>query len=115
MNKINPKYSFGIFVGMKRKTGEVIVMTPAGEDYTRTVKRLPFERRWSDDTLKWVQWAPWHRYKDDPDMDGVVPEGVPVDEGLGEGEGRSAEPNVPGVVIKTRDKIPRDFPITKDF
>ena len=31
LNKINPKYNFGIFVGMRRRSGEVIVMTPEGK------------------------------------------------------------------------------------
>ena len=33
-----------------------------------------------DDCLTWVRWAPWHKYKDDPEADGDVPEGVPDEE-----------------------------------
>ena len=32
--------------------------------------------------LNWIRWAPWHRYKDDPEMDGAVPEGVDVEDNV---------------------------------
>ena len=56
--------------------------------------------------INWVQWAPWHRYKDAGDMDGDIPEGVEAPEVKEEG-GR------PKLVVESRDPVPRDFYISK--
>ena len=58
----------------------VIVATPEGVTTARTVRRIPEEKRWGEESLKWVKWAPWYRYKDAKDADGEVPEGVPEEE-----------------------------------
>ena len=57
-----------------------MVATPDGIRYCRSVKRLPIERRCSEDSLNWVQWCPWRRCKDAPDGEADVPEGVPEEE-----------------------------------
>ena len=30
--------------------------------------------------MRWIKWAPWHKYRGAEDADGEVPEGVPVEE-----------------------------------
>ena len=76
----------------------------------RSVRRIPFEKRWTRDTLEWVKWAPWHRYKDAGDRDGEVPEGVPLEEQEGEVGGNRGDKVV---FIETRERPPKDFFITK--
>ena len=77
----------------------------------RSVRRIPVERRWSEDCVSWVKWAPWNKYKDAGDADGDVPEGVPVEERKTEGEGVGDRV----VVIDTREKAPICFYITKEI
>ena len=46
MQKINARWEYGIFVGIKRTSGEVWVATPEGIMKARSVKRIPKEQRW---------------------------------------------------------------------
>ena len=59
-----------------------------------------------------MRWAPWHRYKDAEDVDGDIPEGVPVEE---RNAGDSAAPSgdKPPIIIETKNVPPRDFYISK--
>ena len=75
----------------------------------RSVRRIPFEHRWSEDCLKWVQWVPWNRYKDAQDADGDLPEGVPAVEPRSEGIGGDRL-----VIVNTKETVPRDFQIRKE-
>ena len=65
--------------------------------------------RWTEDTAKWVRNVPWHRYKDQHDADGDIPEEKVVE---------SREPELeklePKMVIKTRQPPPRAFQIRKE-
>ena len=45
----------------------------------RAVRRIPVEKRWSDDSLTWVKHILWNRYKGDPNEVGEVPEAEVVD------------------------------------
>ena len=66
-----------------------MIAAEGGIIFARSVRRVPFEKRWGEDNVNWVHWAPWHKYKDDEGADGDVPEGVPVEErtqGTGEKE-----------------------------
>ena len=80
MEKIKPRWRFGIFIGVKRKSNEVMISTSEGIKNARSIRRRPFEKRWTRDSLDWVKWAPWHRYRDAEDEDGEVPEDVPAEE-----------------------------------
>ena len=42
----------------------------------RSVKRIPFETRWSEDNIKWVNRAPRNKYTGDEFADGDVPDEV---------------------------------------
>ena len=70
-----------------------MVVTKEGLQDVRSVKRLPEEKIWGEDNLNWVKWAPWRRYKNAVDADGDLPEGVPVEEQKGSGEGRGGVMN----------------------
>ena len=45
MEKINPRWEYGIFVGIRRRSGEVMVSRPEGITMARSVKRIPLEQR----------------------------------------------------------------------
>ena len=113
MEKINARWEYGIFVGVKRASGEVWVATPDGIRKARSVKRIPKEQRWGPDCVKWVKHAPWNRYPGAADADGEIPEDKLVEAASG-----SAGPLLGGaagrVVINVRQPRPRDFHIRKE-
>jgi hypothetical protein len=51
MEKINARWEHGIFVGVKRKSNELQVATVEGILNVRSVRRIPVERRWSEDCV----------------------------------------------------------------
>ena len=107
---INSRWEYGIFVGVRRKSGEVWIAIKDRILGARSIKRIPKEERWSKDNLEWVTRVPWNRYRDAGDADGALPEGVPV-------EARSSEPAGdlgPRVVVQTRHPAPREFQIRKE-
>ena len=58
MEKINARWEHDIFVGVRPISREVWVATTEGILKTRSVRRVPVEERWSEDTVKWVRCAP---------------------------------------------------------
>ena len=79
----------------------------------RNVHRVPLERRWSEDSISWVRWAPWHTYKDDVIVDGDLPEEIPEDERTS-APVTSSPSNVPQTVyVETRSRVPKEFTITR--
>jgi hypothetical protein len=76
MEKINPRWEYGIFVGVRRRSGEIWVSTKEKVFAVRSVTRIPIESRWSRDNVDWVTRVPWNRYKDAEDADGELPEAV---------------------------------------
>ena len=85
-----------------------MIATPGEVGYARSIKRLPVERRWGEDSVNWVTWAPWNRYKDHEERDGDLPEGVQVEE-----KRENTEKGPTKVYIDVRSTPPRDFKITK--
>ena len=61
MDKINSRWEFGIFVGVRPKSGELWVATPGGVHKTRSVRRIAKQDRWTMDSLSWVRNVPWNR------------------------------------------------------
>ena len=55
MEKLKARWEHGIFVGMRRKSNEVMVATEEGVQEVRSVRKLPKEQRWGEDTLNWVK------------------------------------------------------------
>ena len=74
MEKFRPRWGFGIFVGIRRRSGEVKVVTKDGLVVVRSVRRLPVEERWGRDCVDRVRFVPWHRYRGDDRADGEVPD-----------------------------------------
>ena len=59
MAKLRSRWSYGIFVGVRRKSGEMWIATKNGEVVkARAVKRIPSEDRWSEDCANWVKHTP---------------------------------------------------------
>ena len=111
LEKIQPRWEYGIFVGVKRKGGEVWVATKeGGMKAVRSVRRIPVEERWGEDCLDWVKNVPWNR-GDGGETDGEIPE-----EKLEEpGERQEENEGLKGVVfVNTREKEPREFYISKE-
>ena len=74
MEKINSRWEFGIFVGVRKRSGEVWVAVKGKVLSARLVRRIPVEHRWGEDCLSWVDRVPWNRYKEALDADGEMPE-----------------------------------------
>ena len=108
MEKINARWHYGIFAGVKRRSNELQVATVDGIINVRSVRRIPVEKRWGEDCVGWVKWAARYRYKDARDSDGDLPEGIPVEERVeAEGSGDRV------VFIDIKDKARRGFYISK--
>ena len=88
--KLRSRWGHGIFVGVRKKSGELWVATKTGEVRSvRAVKRILEEERWSEDCVRWMRGTLWHKYRDDPEEDGEIPEGKAVEvEEDGENKGR---------------------------
>ncbi len=74
MDKINPRWDYGIFVVVRPRSEELWIATPEGVTRTGSARRIPVRSRWSEDTLKWVQNIPWLLYKGHDGADGDIPE-----------------------------------------
>ena len=76
MEKMNARWGYGLFLGVKTKSGELIVVDGETKEikYVRTVKRVPEEQRWGAGNLEWVTGVPWNRGNGDRNADGDLPE-----------------------------------------
>ena len=55
MEKINTRWEYGIFVGVRRRSGEVWLATKDGVVRARSIRRIPIGERWVDDCITWVR------------------------------------------------------------
>ena len=119
LDKINTKWEYGIFVGIRQKSGEIWVADQNGVHKARSVRRLARQDRWTADSVLWVRNVPWNRYKGQEDADGEVPY-VDVEPEIKEPEAPhsaqlpQSEREVPPVVVKFRQPPPRAFQIRKE-
>eukprot|EP00973_Karenia_brevis_P048619 6749798-Karenia_brevis.AAC.1 len=116
MEKIKSNLEYGIYVGVNRRSNELLIADEEGTRRVRSRRRIPKEEKWSEDNLKGVKWAPWTRYEGDEEADGEMPEGV-KDEERKEKDEKQQE--VGGrkdrvVYVDTRGKIQRNFKISKE-
>ena len=73
LQKLMPQWKHGVFIGIKRSSGEVIISNDAGEvKYIRSVRRVPVEERWDVTSLAWVRHVPWNLGKDDKLAEGTI-------------------------------------------
>ena len=105
--KINSRWEHGIFLGVKQASGELWISVKDKVFAVRSVRRIPEEDRWSEDNVKWVNRAPWYRYKECEFADGDAPEEVEATAQVKDGDG----PRM--IVIETSEKVPREFYIKK--
>ena len=70
LGKLAILWEDGIFLGVKGTTSEMIVGGLSGVFRTRTIQRVPMERRWSLENLKFVNGVPWRKSDADPSGDG---------------------------------------------
>ena len=124
--KLRERWGYGVFVGVKRRSNEIMVCSQEGLKYVRSVRRVVPEKRWGIDNLGWIKWVPWHKYRDDEKADGEVPEGVSDEERKQRGkeeeemrkgkekEGVKQEGAGGKVYVETKEKVPRDFYIRKE-
>ena len=117
MDKLSSKWEFGIFVGIRQKSGEIWVADRNGVHKARSVRRLAKQDRWTTDSVSWVRNAPWNRYKGQEDADGDI---VYVEPEIKEPAAPQPAPlpqsgrEVPPVVVKMKVAPPRAFQIRKE-
>jgi hypothetical protein len=70
LGKLTCMWGDGIFLGVKGKTGEVIVGDRAGVWKTRTVQRKPLAERWNAENAELVTGVPWRVSAEDANADG---------------------------------------------
>ena len=106
--KARERWEYAIFVGIKRRSGEVWLAADGKIFSARSVRRIPVLERWCEDCVKWVTRAPWSRYKDAPAADEDLPEDLVMEARplLGEMRGPT--------IINTKAKAPREFYIKKE-
>ena len=106
MEKLNSRWEEGIFIGVESRSGEYMVCTTERIHFSKYVYRVPESRRWGEDCLNWVKWAPWNRYSGDEFAEGDVPEGVPEEE-------RPTPPSIEERIkyVNTRSRVSAEFPI----
>ena len=111
--KMNPRWDYGVFVGIRPESGEVLVAVKEGIQVVRSVRRLPVEERWGPANKDMVRHVPWNRSGSDPLADGEIPEEVaPKEHGQGDvGGGAVGGPKV--VVVNMREQAPKEFYIRR--
>ena len=55
MAKTEARWEHGIFVGIRRRSNELMIATKDGVVFVRSAKRIPVERRWGEDCVNWVR------------------------------------------------------------
>ena len=115
LEKLNARWDYGVFVGVRAVSGEIWVATKDGLQAVRSVRRLPAEERWGASNKDLVRHVPWNKSGDDPEADGELPEppvGSPAHApGSFCAPSSMDQPRV--VVINTREVAPREFYIKK--
>ena len=111
LEKLNARWEFGVFVGVRPESGELWVATKDGLQTVRSVRRLPQEERWGAANRDYIKHVPWNRSGQDPDADGDMPEEVDPGPVAQEDGGGGAEERV--VLINVRAPVPKEFYIRK--
>ena len=75
LEKLNPRWKYGVFVVVKATSGEVWAVTK-GLQTVRSVRRIPLEERWNETNKDFVKHVPWNESGEDPEADGDLPEAL---------------------------------------
>ena len=112
MSKLTTQWSCGIFICVKRSSGEFIVADQnEGIKYARTVRRVPIESRWVIENLEWVKFTPWNLGAGDALAEGELSR---FDVKAGPGV-RMSEDELSKVLLKETSVPHRTHRFKKDF
>ena len=75
MEKLLLRWGHGLFLGIKRVSGEILIMNQEGVNIVRSARRIPVEDRWDVKALDWVKFVPWNLCEKDNTADGDIPDG----------------------------------------
>ena len=110
MEKLNARWEYGVFVGVKGVSGEIWVATKEGVRAVRSVRRIAAEERWKPENKDWVKHVPWNKEGGDPEADGEIPDDPEEHRPSGGREDEAASSGGQRViVVNTREAAPRDF------
>ena len=59
MNRMNPRYQYGIWLGMRNKSAECFIGNADGVLRAREFRRLEFQDRWDTEAISNVIGVPW--------------------------------------------------------
>ena len=69
--KLETQWQFGVFIGVRRSSGELVVADQLhGVKCARTIRRVPLQSRWVVGYLEWVKFTPWNLGASDPLAEG---------------------------------------------
>ena len=112
LEKLNPRWEYGVFVGVKVISGEIWVATKEGLQAVRSVRRLSVAERWSESNTEFVRHVPWNKSGEDPDADGELPEAPQAPSAAAFAAVGSVDPPRL-IVVNTKETAPREFYIKK--
>ena len=101
LGKLTVTWEDGVYLGIRGRSGELIVADGKGVWKARSIQRKPLDDRWSSNSVDMVQHVPWKNH-DEEEADGETPEVIKLS--------REEEEQEREVV---RDAVPRRVMITK--
>ena len=69
LGKLDPLWDDGVYLGVRGKSGEIIIGNKKGVRKTRTVRRKPIEDRWTSSAPECVVGVPWRVSDKDPKVE----------------------------------------------
>ena len=95
LGKLASLWESGVFVGVRGKTGDLMVPDSQGVYKTRTVQRRPEPERWSQVSAAELAWVRWRLSEDVPECDGENLETGKLSERVVDEERTESEKAVP--------------------
>ena len=59
LNRKNPRYKFGVWLGVRNNSAQCFVETAGGVFRAREVRRIEHQNRWDKETINYVIGHPW--------------------------------------------------------
>ena len=102
--KLSSTWEDGVYLGVRGRSGEIIVADGKGVWKTRSVQRKPIGDRWDARSADLVKDVPWRCSEEDPNDDGEKPEVIKLSSEQVEAERETVETAVPRrVKIEKKD------------
>ena len=70
LGKLSSTWTDGVFLGVRGRSGEIIIGTKTGVWKARSIQRKPLDARWLPELMDMVRHPPWRCSDDDPEADG---------------------------------------------